>query len=283
MTWLPKLVAQHAKAGGVDFSHEEKIALHLGMGVNMVKSLRYWAYASGCLERDGSLTDFAAKIFDLKTGYDPYLEKGETLWALHWNMCKSREKSSMIWWMFNKWQRTRFTMQQTLDGLREYLLNALGERVPAAGTLKSDVETVMRMYAIRKDHTKFPDVDETLFPHLNLLREAGESREHVYERITSPSREVPLPALAYAIASYAQQYGKPSKREKRVEVSSLCHSFADAPALGASFGFTEDRVNESLELLERIKGTIFGLEYYPDGAVLVLKKNITPINALVRF
>ena len=50
----------------------------LGIGNNMVKSLRYWLRAYGLLEDNGTeLTDLGKKIY----AEDKYLEKNFTLWV----------------------------------------------------------------------------------------------------------------------------------------------------------------------------------------------------------
>ena len=78
--WLKK--AYDAKATGVDFSSPEAVAT-LGVGKNMVSSIRYWTRAMGLIEEDRN-TPFASFIFDSVKGVDPYLEDEGSLWLLHY-------------------------------------------------------------------------------------------------------------------------------------------------------------------------------------------------------
>ena len=86
--WLPKLyeaVAEDPKL----FSSDERAILRLGLGRNMVKSLRFWGEAFGLTRtrnREVCVTDFAQMLLDADKGLDPYLETPGALWRLHWKL-----------------------------------------------------------------------------------------------------------------------------------------------------------------------------------------------------
>jgi hypothetical protein len=63
----------------------------LGVGKNMVRSIRFWcvlfrlledADGPGCLQP----TEFGKKLLDTDIGWDPYLEDPASLWLLHWQI-----------------------------------------------------------------------------------------------------------------------------------------------------------------------------------------------------
>ena len=69
------------------FNNDEAIVI-LGVGKNMVASMRYWATNTGILSlKRGilSLTEFADELF-ADDGLDPWMENYATLWFLHWNL-----------------------------------------------------------------------------------------------------------------------------------------------------------------------------------------------------
>ena len=78
--WLKK--AYDAMNEGVNFSSPDAVAA-LGVGKNMVASIRFWSRAFG-LSTNDIPTPFAVSIFDTDKGYDPYLEDEGTLWLLHY-------------------------------------------------------------------------------------------------------------------------------------------------------------------------------------------------------
>ena len=67
---------------GYNFRESDAV-ISLGVGKNMVSSIRYWLKAFGLTEED-ELTEFADYIFSDKDGKDMFTEDLATLWLLHW-------------------------------------------------------------------------------------------------------------------------------------------------------------------------------------------------------
>ena len=86
--WLPKLYEAVVEDSDL-FSSDERAILRLGLGRNMVKSLRFWGDAFGLTSTRGGkvyVTEFARRLLDTRTGLDPYMETPGTLWRLHWRL-----------------------------------------------------------------------------------------------------------------------------------------------------------------------------------------------------
>lgn len=82
--WLTK-GAQALMSGEPVFEAENATVL-LGVGKNMVSSIRYWLQAARiiCKAPEGwDLTVVGDKVFG-DDGYDPYLEDEATIWLIHW-------------------------------------------------------------------------------------------------------------------------------------------------------------------------------------------------------
>lgn len=91
ISWLPKAFEQ--LVAGIDpFSEPRRGMMLLGLGKNMVESLSFWVEATGIAARgaNGHLepTEFGRRVLCRETGYDPYLEHVQTLWLIHWNLCR---------------------------------------------------------------------------------------------------------------------------------------------------------------------------------------------------
>ena len=54
--------------------NEVDAPLKLGVGKNMVSSIKYWLKAYDIISPEGEITEFGTKIFDLTAGLDPYSE-----------------------------------------------------------------------------------------------------------------------------------------------------------------------------------------------------------------
>ena len=74
----------------------EILSQKYGLGNNMAKSLRYWLKLCGIINDNPnskerpSLTKFGLKNFG-PNGLDPYLEKKETIWHLHYNIVSNKK------------------------------------------------------------------------------------------------------------------------------------------------------------------------------------------------
>src|SRR4051812_33550658 len=96
------------------FNGDEAIVT-LGLGKNMVKSLRHWSLATRMLEEEGKKNGGALRPTDLgmfllgPQGADPYLEDPNTLWILHWNLLSNRDRCTTWFWVFNLISSNEFT------------------------------------------------------------------------------------------------------------------------------------------------------------------------------
>ena len=77
---------------GYDFVRNENdfnspnAVISLGVGKNMVSSIRYWLKAFGITDATENLTEIGNYLFDEENGRDKYLEDLATLWLLHFNI-----------------------------------------------------------------------------------------------------------------------------------------------------------------------------------------------------
>ncbi len=95
--WLTKGVQAAAERPGL-FT-EDEAGVVLGVGKNMVKSIRHWcavlrliAPVSGDRTGRVRVTDLGRALFGPE-GFYPYLEDPTTLWLLHWLLVSNRERA----------------------------------------------------------------------------------------------------------------------------------------------------------------------------------------------
>ncbi|MEX1276916.1 MAG: DUF4007 family protein [Bacteroidota bacterium] len=99
---------------GNKFSQADAV-VHLGVGKNMVSSIRYWMNAFGFLSGNDELAKF---IFGPR-GKDPYLEHPGSLWLLHYRLV-TQGVASLYHLVFNEFRRERpeFTKEHLKDFLK---------------------------------------------------------------------------------------------------------------------------------------------------------------------
>jgi hypothetical protein len=107
--WLTK-GAQALMSGDPVFDAEDA-TVQLGVGKNMVASIRFWLQAARLINKsDGRwiLTEIGAYLFD-DDGRDPYLEDEATIWLIHWLIASNSEIATAWWWFFSRFHKPEFT------------------------------------------------------------------------------------------------------------------------------------------------------------------------------
>ena len=185
------------------FFREDAIVT-LGVGKNMVASIRFWLEALGLAVIDGRArlgypTDLGRKLLG-EGGWDPYLEDPATLWLLHWQLVDSPEIASTWSLVFSNWTRSTFTRAELLDWLEEVAQDAGNQRT-SPNSLRRDLEVFIRTY-VRGRPQRRRSIEDTFdcpLAELGLIRAAGHDFYWLGRDIRS---NLPVEVFAYALASY---------------------------------------------------------------------------------
>ena len=116
----------------------------LGVGKNMVRSIRHWCLTAGVLAEAGGRgaalapTDFGS-LLSADDGLDPYLEDPATLWLLHWQIASNRSRATTWFWTFSHFHEPEFTREALTSALARRA-QTLGGKPVAASSLKRDVD-----------------------------------------------------------------------------------------------------------------------------------------------
>jgi hypothetical protein len=151
-TWLSKGVQKVQEYPDL-FVRDDAMVI-LGVGKNMVRSIRHWCETLGLIisPQRGNYepTELGVNLFG-ENGWDPYLENPATLWLLHWLLGSRWEKNSTWFFAFTRWGAPHFTKDQLVD----WILNQVQENKAVRATrnsIKRDVDVFVRTYTPSRLH-----------------------------------------------------------------------------------------------------------------------------------
>jgi hypothetical protein len=122
----------------------------LGIGSNMVKSLRYWLQAVGLTTEPASgkrfqkFTPFGNILFE----HDKYFEEMGTLWLLHYKLASNTNEATAWYYFFNVFKQTEFTRDDFVMQLDTYI-RMNGEEEKSTRILTDEFNCIISTYVPR--------------------------------------------------------------------------------------------------------------------------------------
>lgn len=248
--WMKKGVDAATTNPGI-FSRDEALT-ELGVGKNMVRSIRHWGLAANVLEeyqpRPPSRATLVrpsrlGKTLLSDRGWDPYLEDPATLWLLHWHIASNVSRATTWYWVFSHVHEPEFTKDALVNLLQEWVDTAGWKRV-ASSSIRRDIDCFLRTY-VPSRQTQTLVVEDTLdcpLVELNLLREAGDRQTFQFNR--GPQTDLPIGLLLYATVDFWERM-KPD-----TETLSLNDLAYHAGSPGRLFQIDEDSLAGRCEDME---------------------------------
>ena len=183
---------------GKSFNDEDAVVI-LGVGKNMVSSIRFWMKSFNLLSQDDKLTTFANKLL-ADDGYDPYLEDEASLWLLHYQLV-NREFSSTYSIVFNELRREKieFTRDNFIAFIKRKSETEKSLSVNEK-TLHEDFSVLSKMY-LRSDAQSKDKEDSFsgLLTELDLLKCFSKGKEEFFIIENNERPEIPDEVILYAI------------------------------------------------------------------------------------
>lgn len=247
--WLKKGV-DAVKGNPTLFSSEEAL-VKLGVGKNMVRSIRHWCQTVGLLEEiEGSGRAQALGPSSLATkllspgGWDPFLEEIATMWLVHWQLFSNQERSLVWYLIFSTYLETEFTKKQLVAQLTRQL-EQMNIRT-TEGMIKREVDCFLSTYVTSWSKAGVLSEESLDCPltELNLIRFLPE--DSVYRFNIGPKLSLPVEIFAFGLLSYLVRIA----RTRRTVAVEECVYQPGSP--GQAFKLDENSVTEYLELVESL-------------------------------
>jgi len=190
--------------------NEEDAIVDLGVGKNMVASIRYWLKAFNILSNDEIVNENSISTLILSK-YDEFLEDPASLWLLHHELVTTG-KASIYNLFFNQFRKERaeFTKEQLLRFLKRVCLEQGYDYEVMKNTITTDVNIFIRTYNRPINVNKnIEDEFSSIMIDLNLLkviRTQDDDKSIVNYSFESADRsEIPWQVILYSIVSFTQE------------------------------------------------------------------------------
>lgn len=174
--WLKK--GYDFVVAGNDFNSPEAV-IGLGVGKNMVTSIRFWLRVFGITENDKP-TELADYLFNDHNGKDKYLEDIATMWLLHFNLVFSKEATlyNMFFCGVQR-ERSHFEREQIINYVKLRMAEAGKMTLFNANTVKKDVGVLLQNYALPRKPLSNEDFSSLLID-LDLIRQNAEGKGYFF-------------------------------------------------------------------------------------------------------
>ena len=191
--WLTK--GYNFIISGGNFNASDAV-MTLGVGKNMVSSIRYWLKVFGITKQDKP-TFIADCLFDNVKGADKYIESLGTLWLLHYLLVSLKE-ATLYHITFVQFQKERkvFEREQLVNFVKRLMIEDGKDKIFNVNTTKKDVGVLLQNYAQPYKAKSFEDYSSLLID-LDLIR--MEENGKLFAFNIEGKRKVPMEIFLYAI------------------------------------------------------------------------------------
>lgn len=164
---------------GKNFNDEDAV-VQLGVGKNMVSSIRFWLKAFNIIDNKDIPTEFGKRLFDDENGYDPFLEDEASLWLLHYQLVKN-SFASIYSIIFNEFRKEKLFFN------KETFVNYV-KRIGESNTdLNFNENTVAKDFIVftnlYKNNPESKDVEDSfsgILSEIELLKTTGKGKEEQF-------------------------------------------------------------------------------------------------------
>ena len=177
--------------------NDDDAVVRLGVGKNMVASIKFWLKAIGLL-KDAGLVALANHLFDDDNGKDPYLEDIGTLWLLHFLLIQT-DYATIYKTTFVDYHRQRNIIEKSK--LQNYIKHICFDETGYKNlyndnTVKRDIGVMIHNYCAKNGGNVNIEDSNSLFAPLNLI---CETEKNTYRFNYDTRSDVPSLIFLYAL------------------------------------------------------------------------------------
>lgn len=268
-----------------DLFFRDDALVSLGVGKNMVESIRHWCQVAQLIEASGDNgkkgprrlqpTKIAKKLL-LNGGWDPFLEDDASLWLIHWLISTNPSIGTAWQLLFSRYNRPDFTRREVTNYLLDFIAK---EGMKVSDTvIERDVDCLIRTYVGGTGSKKQVVIEESFacpLLQLNLIQPSPNG--DLYRFAIGPKPSLPAIVFAYALSEH---FGR---RENRIETMSIQECLYGEASPGQVFKLDENSLIEYVEELEDTMGGSVILDETAGLKQIYRRRSFDPITILDNY
>ncbi len=259
--WLEKGVK--AVAASPDIFSADDAIVQLGVGKNMVESIRHWCLATQMLEEKSDPADNKnrglrpspiAKQLLLKGGWDPFLENDASLWLIHWLLVSNPHIGTSWQLAFGNFHRPDFSKRELVDFVKSFAERQsirVGE-----SSLARDIDCLLRTYLPVRNGARAEIAEETFDCPLQELGLIQASPDGEFFRFAiGPKPSLPAAVFVFALNEY---FTTNKSEQNTMSVQECLYGVTNGPqSPGQAFKLDENSLVEYVEAIgDMTKGAL---------------------------
>lgn len=258
--WLEKGV--RGVAAQPDLFSRDDALVTLGVGKNMVDSIRHWCQLAQLVEQEDHLdklktrklrpTKIASQLL-IDGGWDPYLEDDASLWLIQWLIVSNPDIGGTWQLVFSDFHRPDFTKRE-LIGFIQSIAEKHSLKVKES-VIARDIECFLHTYVTGLSGKKLATPEEGFScPLLELGIIQLTLDGDLFRFAIGPKPSLPASVFAYAL----DRYFASSRNGRQTMTIQDCLYGSGSP--GQAFKLDENSIIEYVEILEDMTKGAVGID-----------------------
>lgn len=183
---------------GKSFNDEDAV-VQLGVGKNMVSSIRFWLKAFNIIDNKDIPTEFGKRMFDDEIGYDPFLEDEGSLWLLHYQLVKNGY-ASIYYIIFNEFRKEKlFFNKETFVNYIKRIGDSNSDLNFNENTVAKDFIVFINLYKSDSENKDVEDSFSGILSELDILKTTGEGKAEQFFIDNNERDNLPETIVLFAI------------------------------------------------------------------------------------
>jgi hypothetical protein len=199
--WLNKAI-KHLKQDE-RFFYDDEAFEKMGLGKNMVKSLRFWVVATGVVEEkfneERKKIHLLTPLGQMLYNYDKFIQFNDTASILHYHLVHEMEPATTWYWFFNILSSGVMSKEELHVALVDWV-NTNEDKKFSERSLKRDIDCLIKLYTAGQSVI---DPEEVIQSPINKIDLIKENKGMIIKK--SPAIEdIGESALYYTLINYSE-------------------------------------------------------------------------------